>query len=88
MGEFTSILQRSPLDRPVIDETGLSGRYDFDLEFAPGETAWDGQIPRPEGTERLNLFGAVQQQLGPRLEASKGVLDTLVIDAAERPSDN
>jgi uncharacterized protein (TIGR03435 family) len=88
MGEFASVLQRSPLDRPVIDRTGLSGRYDFNLEFAPDETVWGGGLPRPENSQRPGLFGAVQQQLGLRLEATKGVIDALVIDAVERPPDN
>jgi uncharacterized protein (TIGR03435 family) len=82
-----SILQRSPLDRPVLDRTGLSGRYDFDLEFTPNETVWDGQILRPQSAERPGLFTAIQQQLGLRLEATKGVVDALVIDTVERPSD-
>ncbi len=88
MGELASVLQRSPLDRPVLDRTHLSGRYDFDLEFAPDETVWDGQIPRPESGDRPSLFAAIQQQLGLRLEATKSVVDALVIDTVQRPSDN
>jgi uncharacterized protein (TIGR03435 family) len=88
MGEFASVLQRSPLDRPVIDRTGLSGRFDFELEFAPDETVWGGGLPRPENSQTPGLFGAVQQQLGLRLVAAKSVIDALVIDTVERPSDN
>src|SRR5206468_583620 len=43
MAELASVLQRAALDRPVIDKTGLSGRYDFDLEWAPDETQFGGQ---------------------------------------------
>ncbi len=88
MAEFASVLQRSPLDRPVVDRTGLSGRYDFDLHFAPDERLWGGVLPRPEKTEEPDLFAAVQQQLGLRIEATRGPVEALVIDKAERPSAN
>lgn len=56
LAEFASILQRSPLDRPVIDRTGLSGRYDFDLEFAPDERLWGGVcLGRRRATSQISL---------------------------------
>jgi uncharacterized protein (TIGR03435 family) len=88
MAEFASVLQRSPLDRPVVDRTGLSGRYDFDLEFAPDESLWGGILRRPENSDKPDLFGAVQEQLGLRLEATKGPVEALIIDHVERPSEN
>jgi uncharacterized protein (TIGR03435 family) len=88
MAEFASVLQRSPLDRPVVDQTGLSGRYDFDLEFAPDESLWGGNVPRPENSDKPGLFRAVQEQLGLRLEATRGPVDALIIDRIERPSEN
>jgi uncharacterized protein (TIGR03435 family) len=88
IAEFASVLQRSPLDRPVVDQTGLSGRYDFDLEFAPDESVWGGIVPRPENSEKPNLFKALQEQLGLRLEATKGPVDVLVIDHIDKPSEN
>jgi uncharacterized protein (TIGR03435 family) len=88
MQEFASVLQRSPLDRPVLDRTGLSGRYDFDLEFAPDDRLWAGILPRPENSDLPDLFKAVQEQLGLQLEATKGQVDALVIDRIERPSAN
>ena len=89
MAELASVMQRAALDRPVMDKTGLSGRYDFDLEWTPDETQFGGQGPRetPEST-KPSLFAAIQEQLGLRLEGTKGPVDVLVIDKVERPSDN
>jgi len=86
MGEFASLLQRSPLDRPVMDRTGLTGRYDFDLEFAPDETLWNGMLPRPENSDKPGLLRAMEEQLGLRLESTRGQVETIVIDHVERPT--
>ena len=87
MGEFAWVMQRSALDRPVADQTGLLGRYDFDLEWSPDETQFDGNVP-PKNPDEPDLFAAMQQQLGLRLEATKGLIDALVIDRVQRPSEN
>jgi uncharacterized protein (TIGR03435 family) len=89
MAELASVMQRAALDHPVVDRTGLSGRYDFDLEFAPDETQFGGAFSRAtDDSTRLDLTAAIQQQLGLRLEATKGLVDVLVVDHAERPSEN
>lgn len=88
LAEFASVLQRSPLDRPVVDRTGLSGRYDFDLEFSPDERLWGGTVTLPEKSDRPDLFRAIQEQLGLRLESTRGPVDALIIDQIERPSEN
>jgi uncharacterized protein (TIGR03435 family) len=89
MGNLVSLFQRAILDRPVVDKTGLSGRYDFDLEWAPDETQFGGDVPPASAAAPSPpLFEAVQQQLGLRLEATKGAVDALVVDAAERPAAN
>jgi uncharacterized protein (TIGR03435 family) len=88
MSEFASILQRSPLERPVVDQTGLVGRYDFDLEFVPDERLWGGILKQPENSDKPDLFKAIQKQIGLRLEPTTGPVDTIVIDAIERPSAN
>jgi uncharacterized protein (TIGR03435 family) len=65
MGDFASLLQRAILDRPVVDKTGLSGRYDFDLEWAPDETQFGGDVPAASAeAPAAPLFSAIQQQLG------------------------
>jgi uncharacterized protein (TIGR03435 family) len=92
MAEFASVLQRGPLDRPVVNKTGLAGRYDFSLDWAPDESAFGGLIagrqPLPDDAAEPDLFTAVQQQLGLKLEATRGPVVTFVIDQAERPSEN
>lgn len=67
--------------QPVIDRTDLTGEFNFDLEFAPFDDA-------PADSAAPSLFTALQQQLGLRLETTKAPLDGLVIDRAERPSEN
>jgi uncharacterized protein (TIGR03435 family) len=67
---------------PVIDRTGLTGEFNFDLEFAPLESDSFVDSSSP------SLFTALQEQLGLRLERTKAPLDALVIDSAELPSEN
>jgi uncharacterized protein (TIGR03435 family) len=89
MGQFASLLQRAVLDRPVVDKTGLAGRYDFDLEWAPDESQFGGEVPVASAdAPSPPFFTAIQQQLGLKLEATRGPVDTLVIDTVERPSAN
>jgi uncharacterized protein (TIGR03435 family) len=64
----------------VADETGLRGKYDFVLDWAPEEN--DQRDTRP------SIFSAVGEQLGLRLERAKGLVKTVVIDQVERPSAN
>src|SRR5258708_36844697 len=89
MSELARLMQRAILDRPVVDKTGLTGRYDFDLERAPYATQVCVEVP-PCSAEAQSapLFSAIQQQLGLRLEASRGPVQALVVDNAERPSAN
>jgi uncharacterized protein (TIGR03435 family) len=92
MGDFAANLQ-SRLDRPVLDQTGISGRYDFTLKWTPDDSQFVGQsLPSPQptddGTTPPNLFTAIQQQLGLKIEAKKAPADVLVIDHVERPSPN
>ena len=90
--QFASMMQRAILDRPVVDKTGLSGRYDFDLEWADDDSQFGGQLRKrasaDDSPDKLDLFAALQQQLGLRLEAAKGPIEGLVIDRVERPSEN
>jgi uncharacterized protein (TIGR03435 family) len=89
MAELASVMQRAALDRPVVDKTGLSGRFDFNLEWMPDETQFGGQGPwQNQEATKPDLFVAIQQQLGLKLEATKGPVEVLVIDRVARPSEN
>lgn len=89
MADFVSVLQRAILDRPVVDKTGLVGRYDFDLEWAPDESQFGGDVgAAPSDAPILPFFTALEHQLGLRLEATRGPIETIVVDHAEHPSDN
>jgi uncharacterized protein (TIGR03435 family) len=89
MGDFVSVLQRAILDRPVVDKTGLEGRFDFDLEWAPDETQFGGAISAaPDDAPSAPLFTAIQQQLGLKLTATRGSLEAVVVDKVEHPSAN
>lgn len=89
MAQFASVLQRAILDRPVVDRTGLSGRYDFDLEWTPDDTQFGGQLPQGAPDQpRAGLLEAVQQQLGLKITATRGPIETLVIDRVDRPTEN
>jgi uncharacterized protein (TIGR03435 family) len=70
------------LDRPAADQTGLAGRFDFTLRWAP-ETARPDDPNAPP-----NVFTAMQEQLGLKLDATKAPVDVLVIDHVDRPSPN
>jgi hypothetical protein len=72
----------------VADQTGLTGRYDFDLEFTPDETLYGGAFKGAEDANKPGLLAALQDQLGLKLNATKGPVSALVIDHAERPTEN
>ena len=80
----------SRVGRNVIDETGLSGEWDWDLEWSPGpsEPVPPGGIAELAPSDGPSIFAAVQEQLGLRLASGRALLDVLVIDAIERPSPN
>jgi uncharacterized protein (TIGR03435 family) len=87
MADFVAVMQRAILDRPVVDKTGLTGRYDFDLVWAPDETQFGGGVPVASAdAPSPPLFTAMQEELGLKMEATRGMVEALVVDAVERPS--
>ena len=96
MAGLAGQLQLRVLDRPVIDRTGLTDRYDFTLNWRPDEF----QFPLLSTIQREywisaavadglpDLFTAIQEQLGLKLDATKAPVDVLVIDKVSKPSEN
>jgi uncharacterized protein (TIGR03435 family) len=90
---FTSFLQSLVFDRPVVDQTGLTGRYDMAITFTPDDSLFKGHPPEftkpADGVEPApGFFEAIQQQLGLKLTAEKTQVDVLAIDHVQKPSAN
>jgi uncharacterized protein (TIGR03435 family) len=82
MSEF-ALIMKFFMDRPIVDQTGLAGRYDFLLKWL-----FDESKAPPDGSAPPGLFTAIQEQVGLKLEPVKAQTDVLVLDAVERPSAN
>jgi uncharacterized protein (TIGR03435 family) len=97
LAEVAQVLQGAVMDRPVVDQTGLTGKYDFTLNWTPDEFQFSGlrgpgapplPPPPPGQAEMPDLYTAIQQQLGLKLESTKAPVEVLVIDHVEKPSEN
>ena len=96
MTEFASWMQSGVMDKPVVDQTGLKDKYDFNLKWTPD----DSQFQQFRGAVNMNtppstdpnappsLYTAVQETLGLKIEAAKAPDDVIVIDHVEKPSAN
>lgn len=87
IGEFADFIS-GPLEIPVVDHTGLTGKYDFAIDFTP-------YLPDPtknmDGTKpdtTAILKAALHDELGLKMAAGKAPVDVLVIDHVEKPSEN
>jgi uncharacterized protein (TIGR03435 family) len=82
------------LGRPVIDKTGVTRAFDFQLDFALDDVlaglhpSHDYPLPATDPGKAASILTAIQQQLGLKLEAAKGPVEVVVIDGVERPSGN
>lgn len=77
------------LSRRVIDRTGLTGKYDFELRWPPeAPSAPTADVPPPPDPNAPSVFTALQEQLGLRLESQRGPVEVFIIDRAEKPSAN
>jgi len=83
-GDFIS----GPLQMPVVDETGLTGKYDFAIDFTPylpdPAHNMDGTKPDTTGI----LMAAMEGELGIKMESRKAQVEVMVIDHVEKPSEN
>lgn len=76
------------VDRIVIDKTGIDGRYDLTLRWTPDDAPPPMLNGEPDPNAPPDIFTAIQEQLGLRLEPAKGPVPVLVIDHIEMPSEN
>ncbi|MGB6687167.1 MAG: M56 and DUF3738 domain-containing protein [Terracidiphilus sp.] len=87
------------LGRTIIDKTGLTGTYDYVLKWTPDNMpppmgggppggGPDGGAPPPPDASGPDIFTAIQEQLGLKLESEKGPVDVIVIDHIDKPSEN
>jgi uncharacterized protein (TIGR03435 family) len=97
MGDFADFLQFVVLDKPVVEHTQLSGRFDFKCTFSPDDSQFNGHPPIAAGADGMamtdaasapNLYKALQEQLGLKLSAGKTGVEVIVIDRVEKPSPN
>jgi uncharacterized protein (TIGR03435 family) len=89
MSWFARFLESTVLSRPVVDKTGLSGTYDFELSWTPDDSQFKGRFAGSKEAhgDLPDLFTALKN-IGLRLEALKAPLRFLRIDRAEKPSGN
>jgi uncharacterized protein (TIGR03435 family) len=91
MSLLTPMLSRL-LGRTVVDKTGLTGKYDLDIEWTFDEAIvlqLPPDVPKPVSDgSGPSIFTALQEQLGLKLESQKGPVEVLVIDRAEKPTEN
>lgn len=93
MSDFAGVMQGAVLDRPVVDQTGITGRFDFVLLWTPDEFQFGGmgaKVPPPANNAAAppDLFTAMQEQLGLKLESTKAPAEVFVVDSAAKPTDN
>jgi uncharacterized protein (TIGR03435 family) len=93
MKDFCDGMQSAVMDKPVVDHTGLTARYDFTLNWTPDESQFESMGGfKPPATEDPNappaLSTAMQEQLGLKFDAVKAPADVFVIDKVEKPSAN
>jgi bla regulator protein blaR1 len=94
MADFINFMTRNAgLDRPILDRTGLTGRYDFKLSWTPDDAQWSSvapNVPRPsdDANPAPPLYTALQEQLGLKFSAAKALAEVYVIDHLEKPSEN
>jgi uncharacterized protein (TIGR03435 family) len=93
IADFAGVLQSAVLDRPVVDKTGLTGRWDFQIRWTPDESQFGGlgvRVPPPTNDPNAppGIFTAFTEQLGLKLDPTRAPVDVLVIDKVEKPSEN
>ena len=92
MADVAHGFQGAVFDRPVVDHTGLEGRWDFSLKWTPDETQFAvfnvKIVPNDAADAPPPIYTAIQEQIGLKLEAGKPQVDVMVLDHVDKPSEN
>jgi uncharacterized protein (TIGR03435 family) len=93
LSRFATFLSSTALDRPAVDKTNLAGRFDIQLRWTPDPRESPGEpggtnASAPNASDYPSIFTAIQEQLGLKLKPARGPVRVLVIDHAEKPSEN
>jgi uncharacterized protein (TIGR03435 family) len=97
MDDFAAWMQSGVMDKPVVNQTELPGRYDFQLKWTPDESQFvqfrgTGVVVPPPPTDDAkappSLYTAIQEQIGLKMGPAKFADDVIVIDHVEKPSEN
>jgi uncharacterized protein (TIGR03435 family) len=93
IADFAGVMQTAVMDRPVVDKTGLTGRFDFSLKWTPDESQFASmgvRVPPPTNDPNAppGLFTAMPEQLGLKMDPSRAPVDVLVVDKVEKPTEN
>lgn len=89
IADLATFLQRFATDRPVVDQTGITGKYDLVLRWTPDELQAVGTRPGNDNNNSLpGLYTAIQDQLGLKLQEEKRPTQVFVVDRVEMPSEN
>lgn len=95
LGKLVDMLNRQ-VDRPIVDQTGLAGTYEFAMQWTYDPTITGAQLPSggeppdaiPAAPSGTSIFSAIQEQLGLKLESTKAPYQVIVINRVERPTPN
>jgi uncharacterized protein (TIGR03435 family) len=91
--EFTALMQSAVFDRPMIDDTGIQGRWNFTLNWTPDESQFAGygaKVPPPSDAADAppSIFKGIQEQIGLKLDSRKTLVNVIVLEKVARPSQN
>jgi uncharacterized protein (TIGR03435 family) len=93
IADFAGVMQSAVMDRPVVDRTGLTGRWDFVIRWTPDESQFGGlgvRVPPPTDDPNAppGIFTAFTDQLGLKLDPTRAPVEVVVIDSVSRPTEN
>ena len=93
MDDVCQLFQSAVMDRPVVDQTAIAGKWNFLLKWTADESQFSGMgVKPPPPTDAADapppLFTAIQEQIGLKMDAGKAQVPVLVIEKAEKPSAN